>query len=159
MKIIWNELTVAPGTHSSDDLLSQWRWLVGHNWQIVLVSSLGDLFLADPAGRIHWLDAGTGRLTEIATSLNEFNQLRQKPANAAEWFVPRLVGDILQSSGRLSPGQCFSSKIAPILGGKMEPGNFEAADLSVHFGTLGQIHRQVKDLPPGTPVNQINIHP
>jgi hypothetical protein len=58
MKITWNELTVAPGTHSPDDLLSEWRWLLGESYQIVLVSSLGDLFLADTVGHIHWLDAG-----------------------------------------------------------------------------------------------------
>jgi hypothetical protein len=157
MRITWNELTVAPGTHSPADLLTEWRWLLGDGYQIVLISSLGDLFLSDATGRIHWLDTGAGRLTGIAASLNEFQQLRQQPANAAEWFVPQLVGDILQRGVRLAPGQCFSYKHPPVLGGQMEPANFEATDLSVHFSILGQINRQVKDLPDGTPISNINV--
>jgi len=88
MRLTWNELTVAADTHNPADLLSEWRWLLGNSYQIALISSLGDLFLADTAGRIHWLDAGGARLTEVAASLDEFQQLRQQPANAKEWFVP-----------------------------------------------------------------------
>lgn len=159
MKITWKELAVAPGNHSQEDLLSEWRWLLGDAYRIVLISSLGDLFLADAAGHIHWLDAGAGRLTEIAGSLGEFQQLRQQPANAAEWFIPQLVGDILQRGVRLAPGQCFGYKHPPSLGGQMEPANFEATDLSVHFSILGQISRQVKDLPDGSPISSIKIIP
>jgi hypothetical protein len=157
MKITWNELTVAPGTPTQDDLLSEWRWLLGDGYQIVLVSSLGDLFLADATGRIHWLDTGAGQLTEIAASLDEFQRLSQQPANANQWFVPQLVGDILQRGVRLAPGQCFSYKQPPVLGGELEPTNFEATDLSVHFSSLGQINRQVKDLPEGTPISSFNV--
>src|SRR4051812_31929072 len=110
MKITWNELTVPPSDHAPADLLTEWRWLLGDTHQIVLISALGDLFLADAAGHIHWLDAGAGRLTEIAGSLDEFQQLRQQPANAAEWFVPQLIGDLIQSGARLARGQCFSYK-------------------------------------------------
>src|SRR5262249_20111432 len=106
-----------------------------------------------------WLDTGAGRLTEIAASLNEFQQLRQQPANAAEWFVPQLVGDILQRGVRLAPGQCFSYKLPPIVGGQMEPTNFEATNLLVHFSILGQINRQAKDLPDGTPIERFNVIP
>ena len=159
MRITWNELTVAPGTHSADDLLSEWRWLLGDAYQIVLISSLGDLFLSDGAGHIHWLDAGAGRLTKIASSLDEFQQFRQQPANVAEWFVPQLVGDIIQRGVRLSSGQCFSYKVPPVVGGQMEPNNFEATDLSVHFSILGQINRQAKDLPEGTPISHFHVIP
>lgn len=157
MKITWNELTVALTTHAPDDLLSGWSWLLGEAYEIVLISSLGDLFLADAAGRIHWLDAGAGQLTEIAGSLDEFNLLRQQTVHATEWFIPELVGDLLQGGARLAPGECFSYKVPPVLGGQMEPSNFEPADLSVHFGILGQIHEQVKDLPEGTPIGEIKL--
>jgi hypothetical protein len=159
MKITWNELTVPPGTHSSGDLLSEWRWLLGENYQILLISSLGDLFLADAAGHIHWLDAGAGRLSEIAASLDEFQQLRQQPANVNEWFVPQLVGDLIESGVTLAPGQCFSYKLPPLVGGQMELANFEATDLSVHFSIMGQISRQSKDFPDGTPIRSFGVTP
>lgn len=111
------------------------------------------MFLADSAGNVHWLDAGAGRLAKVANSIDEFQRLRQQPENVAEWFVPQLVGDIMQGGVRLAPGQCFGYKIAPVLGGPMEPSNFEPTDLSVHFSILGQINRKVKDLPEGTPIS------
>ena len=77
--------------------------------------------------------------------------------NANEWFVPNLVGDLLSSGKTLGPRQCFGFKIPPVLGGEIEPDNFEPTGLSVHFGILGQIHLQVKDLPPGTPIGEVKI--
>lgn len=152
MKITWNELTVGLADHTADDLLSEWRWILGDSFQLILISSLGDLFLTDAAGHVHWLDAGAGRLTEIADSFDEFQLLRQQPENAEEWFIPELVGDIMQRGMHLAPGQCFGYKLPPVVGGQMEPSNFEPTDLSVHFSILGQLNRQAKDLPDGTPI-------
>jgi hypothetical protein len=159
MKITWKELTVALADHTPDDLLADWRWLLDDSFQLILISSLGDMFLTDSAGHVHWLDAGAGRLTEIAASFDEFQQLRQQPANAAEWFIPQLVGDILQSGVRLAPGQCFGYKLPPIVGGQMEPSNFEPTNLAVHFSILGQLNRQAKDLPEGTPIASFSTIP
>jgi hypothetical protein len=39
----------------------------------------------------------------------------------------------------------------------MEPDNFECTSWRVHLMPLGQIHEQVKDLPPGTPITGIDI--
>lgn len=152
MKITWNELTAGLSDHTPDDLLSEWRWLLDDSFQLILISALGDMFLTDEAGHVHWLDAGTGKLTEIADSLDEFQQLRQQPENVAEWFMPQLIGDIMQTGVRLTPGQCFGYKLPPTVGGQMVPSNFEPTNLSVHFSILGQLNRQVKDLPEGTPI-------
>ena len=57
----------------------------------------------------------------------------------------------------LGLGQCYSYKLPPILNGPIEPSNIEPADLPVHFSLLGQIHRQVKDLPEGTPIHEFKI--
>ena len=154
MRITWNELTVALDTHSHDDLLSEWRWQIKDGFQISLISSLGDLFLSDSAGHVHWLDSGAGRLNEVAAGLDEFQQLRQQQSYVAEWFFPRLVGAILQRGVRLAFGQCFSYKLPPILGGQMQPTNFEATDLCVHLSILGQINRRAKDFPEETPIER-----
>jgi hypothetical protein len=157
MRITWNELTVNFQTHGADDLLCDWRWLLGDSMQLLLVSALGDMFLADAEGRIFWLDTGTGQLQQIAGSETEFKQLMQQKENADQWFIPQLVGDLMAGGIRLSPGQCYSYKKPPILGGEIEPANFEPADLSVHFSLLGQLHRKVKDLPPGAKISDIKI--
>jgi hypothetical protein len=157
VRITWNELTVSPDGVDLDELLSEWRWLADESFQPVVISALGDLFLRRTDGPIFWLDAGWGRLTEVAASAEEFKQLMVQPENSNEWFVPELIGDILSSGKRLGPGECFGYKVPPVMGGEVEPDNFEPTDLQVHFSILGQIHRQVKNLPPGTPIGKIKI--
>jgi hypothetical protein len=157
VRITWNELTVNFQTPGAEELMRDWRWLLGDAMQLLLVSALGDMFLADAEGRIHWLDTGTGQLQQIAGDEKEFKQLMQQQENAVQWFVPQLVGDLMESGLRLGPGQCYSYKKPPILGGELDPGNFEPTDLTVHFSLLGQIHQKVKDLPPGTKITDIKI--
>ncbi|VTR99498.1 DUF1851 domain-containing protein [Tuwongella immobilis] len=157
MRITWNELTVSMDGVDLEQLLSEWRWLVQDSVQPVLISSLGDLFLRHEDGRILWLDTGTAELCEVASDAAEFKELMVQPENANSWFIPQLVGDILSQGKQLAPGECFSYQVLPALGGKMEPDNFEATDLQVHFSIAGQIHRQLHDLPPGTPIGDISF--
>jgi hypothetical protein len=153
MRITWNELTVGFDPDKSDALLSDWRWLVGDDVQLVVVSSLGDLFLIDAQGHILWLDVGAARLTQVAESPEEFKRLMQQTEHANEWFVPQLIGDLIISGKRLAAGQCYSYKVPPMLSGKMELENFEPADLLVHCSMFGQIGRQTQHLPGGTTID------
>ena len=157
MRITWNELTISPDGIDLASLLSDWRWLVDESYQPVVISALGDLFLRHDDGRIFWLDTAWGQLTEVAPSAEEFKQRMAQPENAAEWFAPQLIGELLTAGLTLGPGECFSYKHPPILGGEPEIDNFEPTLLEVHCSILGQIHEQVKDLPPGTPIGNIEI--
>ena len=157
MRITWNELTISPDGVDFNDLLSEWRWLVGQEYQPVIISALGDLFLRQDDGRIFWLNTGSGELAEVAKDAEEFKNLIVQSDNTDEWFLPNLIGDLLASGKTLGAKECFGYKIPPVLGGKYEPDNFEPTDLSVHFGILGQIHFQIKDLPPGTKIDKIKF--
>jgi hypothetical protein len=70
-------------------------------------------------------------LTEAATSAEEFKQLMVRPENANEWFAPQLIGDLLAQGKQLGPGECFGYKLPLVLGGEVEPENFEPIDLQV----------------------------
>jgi hypothetical protein len=76
MRITWDELTVDFQNADADDLLSDWRWLVGDSMHLLLVSAIGDMFLADTTGQVFWLDTGTGQLQQIAETVDEFQRLR-----------------------------------------------------------------------------------
>lgn len=157
MRITWNELIVRFDPEKSGELLSDWRWLVGEGTELVMVGSLGDLFLRDEAGRILWLDSGAGQLSEVAGSEEDFRNLLKQPEQVNDWLLPQLVGDILQSGRQLAPGQCFSYKLPPMLGGQVEPENFEPTDLGVHCSICGQIARKTRDLPEGTPIRSFTL--
>lgn len=153
MRITWNELTVGFDPSKCNALLEDWRWLIGDDVQLVVVSALGDLFLGDAQGHILWLDVGAACLTQVAESTEEFKRLMQQNEHADEWFVPQLVGDLIVSGKRLADGQCYSYKVPPMLSGKIELENFEPTDLLVHCSMLGQIGRQIQHLPPGTKID------
>lgn len=157
MRITWNELTVSFDKQSAAALIEDWRWLLGDSMELLLISSIGDMFLSNVAGNIFWLDTGTGKLQEIASSVADFKQFIQQRECADKWFVPQLVGDLITSGVRLLPGQCYSYKVPPFLGGELAVDNFTPTDLSVHFSVLGQLYRQVKDLPAGTKISDIKI--
>ncbi|MCW1926417.1 DUF1851 domain-containing protein [Luteolibacter arcticus] len=157
MHITWKELTVQFDPEKAGELLSDWRWLVGERTEFMLAGSLGDLFLRDETGQVLWLDTGAGQLSVVAGSHEEFRELLQQPNQVNEWFLPQLVGDLLASGKQLAPGQCFSYKVPPMLGGKVEPENFEPTDLSVHCSILGQIARKNQDLPDRTPIQRVTL--
>ncbi len=154
MKITWNELTVK-FERGNDDLFSDWRWLIGDTVRPILIAALGDAFFHDNDGSVWWLDVAGGRFSKVAESEDVFKHAMV--ANVNDWFLPQLVGELLDSGATLCPNQCYSFKKPPILGGKYVAENLEPVDLSVHFSLLGQIHFRVKDLPVGTPINSITI--
>ncbi len=159
MRITWQELAVDLTGQSSDLLLSEWRWLVPPTHQLRMVSTLGDAFLEDAAGSIHWLDVGSALVTRIADDADEFHRLRQSADNADDWFAPQLVGALLEGGLRLRVGQCFSYRIPLTLGGEFAPDNFEPCSLAAHFGGLGKIQRQVKDMPIGPQITSVQLEP
>jgi hypothetical protein len=122
-----------------------------------MVSTLGDAFLEDEAGAIHWLDTGGAQLTRIADDAADFDRLRVVADNADTWFAPQLVGDLLDGGSGLGAGQCFSYRIPLTLGGQFAPENFEPCSLRVHFDALGKIQHQIKDLPDGTPITSVKL--
>ena len=51
----------------------------------------------------------------------------------------------------------FQSLVPQVVNGSWEPSNFHACDLLVHLAVLGQIHQQVKDLPPDTKISGFKV--
>lgn len=157
MRITWNELTVNPDGLDFEMLLEEWRWLVPDSMEPVVVSALGDLFLRDDDNTIHWLDTGSGKLTRVANSPEHFKELMVQPDNANVWFIPQLIGDLIESGRVLAGGQCYSCDVPPGLGGEFIVENVKPTDIRIHFSMFGQIFRQTKDLPDGTPITDVRF--
>jgi hypothetical protein len=157
MRVTWNELVVDRTTIAVDGLLDSWRWLVDASCQVILIGTLGDLFVQNAIGQVFWLDTGWGQLTQVAETADAFQQLLLQPENLDQWFVPQLVGDLLTSGKQLKPGECFGYQVPPVIGGAIAPENFEPIDVSVYFHLLGQIQQQVQALPDGTSIGKITI--
>jgi len=139
-------------------LLSDWEWLIGAGRLPILITSLGHAFVQDVGdGTVHRLDTAFGELEQVAASPDELTGLLGDREFVIERLDAQLYGDLRAAGLELEPGQVFSFRTPPALGGEVAVENFEATDLEVHFSIMGQIHRQIADLPEGTPIPQIRI--
>jgi hypothetical protein len=142
----------------SDELLEDWRWLVGAELQLWGVTKLGDAFLRDSAdGSIHFLDVIAGKVEQIAEDQSAFETAVARNENADRWLMPEIVDGQAILGMTPGPNECLSFKHPPVLGGQLDPDNFEPCHVVVHFSIAGQIHQQVKNLPPGTKIGRIKI--
>jgi hypothetical protein len=142
---------------AGDAVLDDWRWLVGPRLQLWRVTKAGDALLRGPDGSIHFLDVMSGKVGRIADDQATFESAVASGGNADRWLMPDIVDG--QASLGMKPGvnECLSYRHPPILGGQITPDNFETCSVLVHFSLAGQIHQQVKDLPPGTKIGPIKI--
>ena len=122
------------------------------------MTKAGDALLRDPAdGSIHFLDVTSGTIERIAAGDTAFETAVASPENAERWLALEIVDGQAALGMRPGRNECLSFNRPPVLGGQVEPANFETCDVSVHLSLAGQIHQQVKDLPPGTKIGKMKI--
>ena len=141
-------------TIPTDPILQDWRWLIGPTLKLWRITLTGDAFLLDPSDNsIHFLDTISGTIEKVAPNEAGFEAALKTADNADRWLMPHVVKGQAALGMRPGPNQCLSFKIPPALGGQIDPDNIELCEVTVHFSMAGQIHRQVKDLPPGTKIS------
>ena len=139
-------------------LLSEWQWLCPTHMSLVARNVFGDLFLRDGAGRIFWLNATVGRFDNVSSSEAEFREMAETYEKRKEWFAePEMLA--YQKLG-LRPGvsQCIGFSVPAVFreGGKVETAY--VADLYDYVSFLGDLHRQISELPDGSRV-QLQVNP
>ena len=140
-----------------EELLSDWRWLIDDAYSPLLMTAFGDLFLKSETGGVYFLDLVSGEFNRVAATVNEFETLLRNPEKVEEWLMPDLVMSLREQGMTLEDRECYGYKIPPVLGGEISVENVEPSDLAVYFSILGQIHHQVHDLPPGTPITGFTV--
>ncbi|SRR5713226_3550546 len=142
---------------SSEELLDDWAWLLREPYALIALNNFGDMFLRDGTGKVHFLDLAAGQITTIAESMEEFQRLSADKNCRARWFLLGLLTELDRAGMTITKGECFGFKKPPVLGGKIELSNIEITQLSVYASLMGQIHQQVRNLPPGTKIKEIKI--
>jgi hypothetical protein len=142
-----------------EEALEAWRWLVPQPVKPLFVTALGDLFLAGESGAVFLLDTIDGKCEEVAASVQEWEGKLREPRLLEEWFMPAFVSELREAGVQLPPGHCYSATHSIVLGGSFAVENWQPTHWRPHFWVLGQIHQQVKDLPPGTKITKINFTP
>ena len=134
------------------DVLHTWRWRVGAEASVVLLSRSGDAFYIDQAGAVFWLDTGVGNIKCIAKSMSEFFDLLADPTRRADLLLEPVVVRFVSENGPFPSGKCLGYKTLPVFGASYDGPNRVAFSVTEHFSVTGHIHEQIADLPAGSKV-------
>lgn len=139
------------------DALGGLTWIGLDGLEPAAVSAFGDIFFRAADGSVKLLDLVEGRLTQMSGTWSEL----ETQLNNADRQDDLLLAGLVMAARRkgLVPddGECYDFKKPPVLGGEMSVEQMDKTFFVVKVHIAGQIHRQVKDLPPGTKINKVTI--
>ena len=140
----------------ADGLLESWRWLVSNRVNPLVVTAFGDLFLVTESGVVLFLDTVAGTCGEVAASVEDWEaKLLHEPALVDEWFMPEFLNELRAAQKHLAHGQCYSTRQSLKLGGAFAVENWDPTNWEVHFCFAGELHKALKDVPPGTRITGV----
>ena len=132
--------------------LTPWRFIVPAELTIWLVNRFGDIFAALDDHSIHMLDVGCGTFDMVADSRDDFCRQLDAGDNANQWLMIPLIDKLVAAERRLRSGCCYGYRKPPVLGGDYTVDNTVVIPIAEHYGLNASIHKQIKDLPDGSPV-------
>lgn len=138
--------------------LQAWAWLPDLEGKgPAFTNAFGDVFLQDPDGSFWFLDTLEGTLTRRWPDGDALQAELQTVDGCDEYLMGGLV-EAADAAG-LTPGagQILAFKVAPVLGGTFDVDNVEVFDFVVSLDILGQVHQQVRELPPGARITGFTV--
>ena len=136
----------------AERIATSWQWLLPAGTGAWFSTAMGDLFLRDGEGRVYWLAVDAGTVELVADSAIEFEDDLQDPENYALCFAEDFVDELQEAGLKLRPGECYSYRELPLLGGSYEFENFRVLPILEHFQTWGAVHERLKDIPEGAQI-------
>lgn len=136
--------------------LESWGWIGIGEKSPVFTSPFGDVFFRAVDG-FWWLDTVEATLSRPWATAEELEATLNTPAGQDQYLLAGLAASAERQGIVPTAGQVYGFTIAPVLGGEPGLSNIEVIDFVVSLNILGQIHRQVRDLPPGTRISGFTI--
>ena len=138
------------------EALESWAW-VGLDGKVPVLSSLfGHVFLQSAEG--YWyLDVIGGSLEMLWPDAASLQAVLDTDEGLDEFL---LGGIALAADGQgvaLAANQVYDFNPPPVLGGPFDVANLVASDFVVAVNIAGQIHDQLRRLPPGTKVREVTV--
>ncbi|GAB4588286.1 hypothetical protein Ntsu_61180 [Nocardia sp. IFM 10818] len=136
--------------------LESWAWL-GLEGKTPMCSSLfGDVFFLADDG-VWWLDTITGELTHEWGSVDEVEAALNSEEGQDKYLLAGLALAVAETGLVPAENQIYDFSHPPVLGGELDVENIEVATMDMSLNMLGQIHDQVRGLPPGTEISGIEF--
>jgi len=117
-----------------------------------LVNRFGDVVFVRDDGSVDMLDVGGTAVKRLADSRDHLTFLMDESGNANNWLMIPLVDKCVAAGLHLQPGQSYSYRQPPLLGGNYTVANTVIMPLAEHYAFYGMLYDRTKDLPDGTKV-------
>lgn len=150
------KILIQPSSEDIERGLESWSWAKLPPSVPLVVSGFGDMFFKSSGG-IVMLDTLDGKLKPVCRSWCEFRERLKEDAAQDEFLSSVWIQSAWRREVYLEEGQCYDWKLAPVLGGAISADNVVKLTFVVKVNLAGQLHRQIKDLPPGTKINRVTI--
>ena len=139
-------------------LLLEWRWLCPDQMTLVARSVFGDLFLRNEAGVVFWLNTSIGKLTEVAQSETHFLAMAETSEKQSEWFAEPDVQAAESRGLKPNTTQCIGFSVPVVFAESGSANTPYIADLYEYVSFLGDLNRQISNLPDGAKI-KMHVQP
>lgn len=147
---------IQPNQKDIINALESWDWINFNDKTPIAVTCFGDMFFDSKSG-IYFLDTLEGTLNKICEDKNELQNILNTEDGQDTYLLSGLVLKAKDEGLILEDGECYDFEQNPILGGAIEYQNMNKLSFVVSVNIAGQIHKQVKDLPPGSKISGFNV--
>ena len=131
--------------------LKAWEWIGLDGKTAVFTSAFGNVFLQAADG-FWFLDRLAGTLTRPWETAGQLRDELDTPDGQSLYLSAGLVWAANELGLVPSGAEVYDFAVPPILGGEQVVTNVEVIDFITALGISGQIHEQLRDVPPGTPI-------
>jgi hypothetical protein len=139
-----------------DTIRDAWSWTGVQPAEVVVVNSFGNIIARATDGTYWRVCPEALSCNVIARSPSEYESLWRNEEFQNDWQMQLLLEIAQHKLGPLPKGQCYCLKIPAAVGGKYTQDNIGSISVEELISFSGDLARQIKDLPDGTPV-QINF--
>ncbi|MDP9441104.1 MAG: DUF1851 domain-containing protein [Actinomycetota bacterium] len=150
------EITKAFDSGSFGRALESWEWMEVRGKTPVLASLFGDVILQDASG-FWFLDTVEGSLVWAWASRDELQSTLSTEEGQDQYLLAGLAFAAHDAGITLAEHEVYSFKVPPVLGGHFDVANVEPTDFVVAINLAGQLHEQIKDLPPGSKISGFTV--
>lgn len=133
-------------------LNAAWGWTGVRFAEVFAHSLMGHMLIIDAVGAFHYLDPDLGELTLLGDEDAARAHMALEQTQAV-WRADALVDAAAVRLGPPDPGQVYSLRLPAMIAGDYAHDNLVKIDLVDLVYLSGDLARQTRDLPEGSPVN------
>jgi hypothetical protein len=136
--------------------LESWSWLDLSNKEPIFASSFGDVFFSAEDG-VWYLDTIEGTLDRTWPDVDALREELATRDGQDHYLLGGLVFGARERGLVLGEGQVYAFELPPVLGGAIAAEKMKTLSFVVAVNLAGQLHDQVRDLPPGSRISGVTL--